>query len=320
MSCKKIIQGILLLLAVTFSQALEDGIYKGVSEGYEGEITLDVKVDQGRVVDIKVLSQSESKPQSVFEEVTTNIILSQNWEVDAVSGATATSFGVMLAVKEAMIKAGLNQQQVIPVTEKRIVPEYEDKHQGEVVKLPPPSENIQVTLFEALKKRSSTRSFSNKMLPLQEMSDLLWSACGFNRRDELKRTVPSARNWQEIDVYVATRRGVYVYDALNHELKKTLSLDIRKYTGVQNYTIEAPVNLIYVCNTERMEGANEPAKNFFGAVDTGYISQNVYLYCAARDLATTAVGWVKKRKLANILRLKRSQKVIICQMVGYPAE
>ncbi|MFC1453334.1 nitroreductase family protein [Verrucomicrobiota bacterium] len=73
--------------------------------------------------------------------------------------------------------------------------------------------------MEALKDRRSTRAFDAKPLPLQVLSDLLWAAWGISRPDSGKRTAPSARNWQEIDVYVVLPDGAYIYDAKANTLR-----------------------------------------------------------------------------------------------------
>ncbi|MCW4021177.1 MAG: nitroreductase family protein, partial [Candidatus Bathyarchaeota archaeon] len=71
-------------------------------------------------------------------------------------------------------------------------------------------------LMQVLKDRKSSRAFSIEKLPIQVLSNMLWAAFGVNRPDSGKRTAPSARNWQEIDIYVATAEGLYVYDAKAH--------------------------------------------------------------------------------------------------------
>ena len=59
-------------------------------------------------------------------------------------------------------------------------------------------------LMQVLKDRRSSREFSTEKLPDQMLSNMLWAAFGVNRPDLGKRTAPSAVNWQEIDIYVAT--------------------------------------------------------------------------------------------------------------------
>jgi len=173
-------------------------------------------------------------------------------------------------------------------------------------------------LMQVLKDRSSSRSFSKDKLPLQVISDLLWAAFGVNRPDTGKRTAPSAVNWQEIDIYVATSDGLYLYDAKAHVLKPILSEDIRAMTGRQEFVKDAPVNLIYVADYSRMGTATKEDKDFYSAADTGFISQNVYLYCASEGLATVVRGSIDRQALAKVMKLRSDQKVILTQSVGYP--
>lgn len=173
-------------------------------------------------------------------------------------------------------------------------------------------------LMQVLKDRRSSRTFSPAMLSEQLLSNMLWAAFGVNRPDSGKRTAPSARNWQEIDIYVATADGLYLYDAKAHALKPVLAKDIRAMTGRQRYVKDAPVNLIYVADFARMGKATADEKVFYSAADTGFISQNVYLYSASEGLATVVRGLIDRTALAKVMRLRPDQKVILAQSVGYP--
>ena len=173
-------------------------------------------------------------------------------------------------------------------------------------------------LMQVLKDRSSSRSFSKEKLPIQVLSDLLWAAFGVNRTDTGKRTAPSAMNRQEIDVYVATADGLYLYDAKAHALTPILSEDIRAMTGTQEYVKDAAINLIYVADYSKMGTATKEDKDIYSAADTGFISQNVYLYCASEGLATVVRGSIDRQALAKVMKLRPEQKIILAQSVGYP--
>ena len=172
--------------------------------------------------------------------------------------------------------------------------------------------------MEALKDRSSSRSFSTQKLPEQVLSSLLWAAAGVNRQGEGKRTAPSARNWQEIDVYVAMGEGLYLYDPKNHALIPVLSQDIRLLTGNQDFVKDAPVNLIYVADFSRMGNASEENKKLYSAADTGFISQYVYLFCASEGFATVVRGSIDRNALAKAMKLRSEQKIVLAQTIGYP--
>ncbi|MBU4313115.1 MAG: SagB/ThcOx family dehydrogenase [Candidatus Omnitrophica bacterium] len=175
------------------------------------------------------------------------------------------------------------------------------------------------SLMQALKERKSNREFSEKEIPLDIISNLLWAASGVNRPDSGNITVPSAHNWQEIDIYVAMQKGLYLYNTKKHILEPVMVKDIREFTGIQSFTQAAPVSLIYVADFSRMGGYTEEG-DFYSATDTGFISQNVYLFCASEGLSTVVLGWVDRPALSKAMSLRDDQKIILTQPVGYPKE
>jgi len=173
-------------------------------------------------------------------------------------------------------------------------------------------------LMQALKDRKTMREFSSKELPLQVLSDMLWAACGINRPDSGHRTAPSAMNMQEIDIYVAKADGLYLFDAKENMLIPVLTEDIRALTGKQPFVKDAPINLIYVADLSKMSRLSAGDIDFYAATDTGFISENVYLFCASAGLATVVRGSTDKPVLAKAMKLRDNQKIILTQTVGYP--
>jgi len=182
------------------------------------------------------------------------------------------------------------------------------------IKLPTPHMEGGMPLMQALKERRSERDFSPAELPLQVISDMLWAACGVNRPDSGHRTAPSARDLREIDIYVAGADGLYLFDAKENILMLVLTEDIRALTGKQPFVKDAPIDLIYVADLSRA-GTD---MDFYTAADTGFISENVYLFCASAGLATVVRGYIDKPALAKAMKLRPDQKVILAQTVGYP--
>ena len=185
------------------------------------------------------------------------------------------------------------------------------------VQLPPPQTTGGRPLLEVLKDRKSTREFGSDTLSPQTLSNLLWAAFGINRPDG-RRTAPSAMNSQEISIYVATSAGVYVYDAKANALEPVLAGDFRVATGTQSFVKDAAVNLVYVSDLSKTDGAASSDAEMYTAADVGFIAQNVYLYCASEGLATVVRGSVDKPTLAKTLKLRSQQKIILAQSVGYP--
>lgn len=186
------------------------------------------------------------------------------------------------------------------------------------VQLPTPEMEGGRPLMEVLKDRHSSRDFSSENLSSQQISNLLWAAWGINRPETGKRTAPSARGYHEIEVYVALADGLYLYDAKANRLEPISSKDLRGATGLQPFVKEAPVNLVYVANYSRMGSYSPQQKDFYSACNTGFIAENVYLYCASAGLATVVRGWMDKPALAKEMRLGPDQKIILAQSVGYP--
>jgi nitroreductase len=185
------------------------------------------------------------------------------------------------------------------------------------ISLPPPQTEGGKPLMQALKERRTTRSFAGQPLAPQVLSNLLWAAWGINRPDG-HRTAPSARNWQEIDVYVATADGLYVYDAKAHGLQRVVARDVRAQIGVQPHSREAPLTLVYVADEQKMGGADEESRRSYAAADAAFIAQNVYLFCASEGLASVVFAMIDRPAFAQAAGLKAQQRIALAQSVGYP--
>lgn len=185
------------------------------------------------------------------------------------------------------------------------------------IKLPKPDLNGGISLMQALNERSSHREFSTKELTLDYLSGLLWASCGINRAESGKRTAPSAHNWQDVQVYVFLNSGIYLYNEKNHELELILEGNHQAAAGLQDFVPSAPVNLVYVADYAKMEGADSSRLEFYGGINTGFISQNVYLYCASQQLNTVVRAMVDREALHELMKLRPQQHVVVAQSVGY---
>jgi SagB-type dehydrogenase family enzyme len=184
------------------------------------------------------------------------------------------------------------------------------------IELPEPVRKGGKPLMEALAQRKSVREFSAEKLSSQMLSNLLWAAFGTNRPDG-HRTAPSANNRQEVTVYAATADGLYRYDAAAHRLEPILNEDVRAATGTQPFVAGAPLNLVFVADMATASGTGED-KLLYVAADTGFISQNVYLFCASENLGTVVRASVDRAALAKLMKLPETQRIILAQTVGYP--
>jgi nitroreductase len=186
------------------------------------------------------------------------------------------------------------------------------------VQLPTPGMSGGMPLMAALKNRQSSRAFSDKDLTAQQLSDLLWAARGINRPQSGMRTAPTAMNQQEMDVYVAKKDGVFRYDAKGNCLHAIDTTDIRSLTGGQDFVKTAAVNLVFVADCRRSNSrVPEADRRLFAYAHAGFISENVYLFCASEGLCTV-VRWApeSRNRTATALGLSKEQEIILFQSVG----
>ncbi len=185
------------------------------------------------------------------------------------------------------------------------------------IALPAADKSGGLPLMQALAARRSAREFAPDPLPLPLLSNLLWAAYGVNRADG-GRTAPSAINAQEIDLYVALPAGAYRYEPQAHELRLVTAADVRRVTGYQDFVDQAPLDLVFVADHERMKLVPVAMRNSYASIAAGAIAQNVYLYAASQGLNTVIRAWIDRAAVADALGLTHDQEVLLSQTVGYP--
>ena len=190
--------------------------------------------------------------------------------------------------------------------------------ESDVVKLPAAQMTGGKPLLDCLKARQSGREFSGEKLSPQVLSNLLWAADGINRPDSGKRTAPSAVNWQDIDIYAATAEGLFLYLPKEHALRKIVGEDVRATMGKQDFVKDVPLNIVYVSDYSRIPMGKDEDKRYFSGIHTGFISQNVYLFCASEGLSTVVRGLIDPETMAKVMKLRPEQHITLAQSVGYP--
>lgn len=201
----------------------------------------------------------------------------------------------------------------------RLQPEPATGDPAENIALPAPDMHAGMSLMQALAQRQSQREFAPEPLPLPMLSNLLWAAAGINRPALAGRTVPSAMNGQEVDVYVALPTGLYRYAAPGHALHLIRATDVRRVTGYQDFVDTAPLDLIMVADYSRMKLVPAAQRLAYASTCAGAIAQNVYLYCASEGLATVIRAWLDRDALAKAMGLDNEQQVLLSQTVGHRA-
>ena len=185
------------------------------------------------------------------------------------------------------------------------------------VKLPKPDKNVSMTLYQALQQRKSVREYSTKDIDDMKLSQLLWAAVGINRPDG-HLTAPTAINAQDITVYVCRKDGAYLYVAKDNTLQKVSDKDLRKsVASAQAFAADAPISLVIVTDNAKFRGGSTNGPTISGAIDAGYVSQNIDLACEALGLCTVPRATMDKEALKKELKLTDSQNPILNHPIGY---
>jgi nitroreductase len=185
----------------------------------------------------------------------------------------------------------------------------------DVVSLPQPEVNkLSMPLGDVLQKRRSERKYSSQEISLQTLSTILWAACGVNDPKTGKITAPSAINMQDIKIYVCSKDGACLYNAKANTLTKVYDKDLREVlAGRQAFAKSAPITLLLVSTKDTDRSPNER----YGAVDAGYVSQNIYLACTALGMKTVARAQMDADALRQALNLPATTLLELNHPIGY---
>ena len=184
------------------------------------------------------------------------------------------------------------------------------------VNLPAPRKDAGMTLYQALQQRASVRDFKTDPVSDQTLSDLLWAAMGINREDG-RLTAPTAMNTQEIRLYVCRADGNFEYIAKENFLVKISDKDVRKdIAGRQGSVADAPVFIVLTADLNRYRMKGDMTARF-GAIDCGYVSQNICLACEALGLKTVPRAGMDENVLKEALAIQDGQLLLINHPVGY---
>ncbi|MBQ7420313.1 MAG: SagB/ThcOx family dehydrogenase [Prevotella sp.] len=185
----------------------------------------------------------------------------------------------------------------------------------EVISLPQPEVNtLSMTLGDALQQRRSQREYSDQEISQQTLSTLLWAACGVSDAKTGKITAPSAVNMQDVKIYVCSKDGVCLYNAQANTLTKVSDKDLRDaIASRQAFAKSAPISLVLVSTKDSNRAPNDK----FGAMDAGYVSQNIYLACTALGLKTVARATMDFDVLKAELHLAETSYLELNHPVGY---
>lgn len=186
-----------------------------------------------------------------------------------------------------------------------------------VIQLNTPDKTRGSAIMKALNDRQSIREYSSESLRPQDLSDLLWAANGINRSDG-KRTAPSCRNFQDVEIFVVLPEGAYYYDATEHALNPVATGDYRgAVASGQDFAKEAPLSIVLVADMTKYGNMSENSK-MMAAIDVGIVCQNINVACSGLGLATVPRGTMDQATLRTVLKLTDQHLLLMNNPVGYP--
>lgn len=177
---------------------------------------------------------------------------------------------------------------------------------AETKQLPAPVITGGMPLMEAINARQSGRLYDkNKAVDDQTLSEILWVAWGQNTAG--KRTIATARNQQNMALYLLTPTGTWLYKADTNTLQKINDKNLIPHCDTQPFVKDAPIHLLYAAKDDK-----------WGRCHIGSAYQNVYLYATSKGLATVIRGLIDDTALTRELNLPEGERVIAHQTIGWP--
>lgn len=186
------------------------------------------------------------------------------------------------------------------------------------IKLPAPQMTGGKGIFDALKARSSANlnHFPQNPLSLQELSNLLWAATGLNR-DEKGWTTPYGMGKAPYNkIYVASDKGVSLYDWKTHALKEISTKNIKSTVAKQPAVGSAPVILIIVSDDKAMGNVTGQRARDWAHIASGAMSQNIYLAAASMNIGTRYIVNMNNDVISKELKLHENDIPINLMPLG----
>ncbi len=190
-----------------------------------------------------------------------------------------------------------------------------------VIDLPKPDLKGSFPLQSALERRESVRSFRDRPLRVEEISQLLWAAQG-RTRNGAGRTAPSAGALYPLEVYVATPEALYRYLSQTHRMEQIMDgnpiPELASAAFGQSCVSEAPAVIVITARIETTRRRYATRAERYVHMEAGHAAQNVHLQAVALGLGSVAVGAFKDDAAARALRLGKDESPIYLIPVGEP--
>jgi len=200
---------------------------------------------------------------------------------------------------------------------------------SKVIALPEPRFDGGISVEKALKERRSIRSFEEKAVALEDISQLLWASQGITD-DKGHRTAPSAMARYPLEIYLLAGNisglpaGVYHYSPQGHNL--TIIAEGNKIDELFNTPIgqvdwrnDAPAIFVITGVFERMNKIPGQDLSRFVYIEAGTAAENLLLEVVSLGLASTYTASFDANKIRTLLELSQGEEPIGVLPVGWKA-
>jgi len=211
-----------------------------------------------------------------------------------------------------------------------------DKHsETEIIDLPEPEYDSETSIEKTLKERRSIRSYTNEVLTISEISQILWAAYGVTLYEDgmpdfLRgglKTAPSAGATYPLEIYVVVSDvtdlpiGIYKYKPDGHKLLKISDEDKRdglfEAAYSQEWVKDAPASLVYSAVFSRTtKRYGERGRERYVCMDLGHSAENVYLQVVSLNMGTVAIGAFDDQKLKLIVNMTKEEEPLYIMPLG----
>ena len=210
------------------------------------------------------------------------------------------------------------------------MPESPNFTKTEIIQLPEPRHQSNVSIEQALLRRSSVRHYTDEPLTLAEVSQILWAVQGITIRPDGRkgRTAPSAGALYPLEVYLTVKNvdgldsGVYHFIPEGHKLRKVLTEDVHiKLSAAalgQAWVANAPINVVIAAVYERTTVRYGDRGVRYVYMEAGHAAQNVHLQVISLDLGTVVVGAFNDKAVKKIINMADNEVPLYIMPVGRP--
>lgn len=197
--------------------------------------------------------------------------------------------------------------------------------------LPQPQTEGGIPIWETISRRQSIRSFTNKTLSAEDLSQLLWAAQGITRKlhGHDFRTAPSAGALYPVETYLSLfntqgiEPGIYHYAAENHELEQLKAGDFRRETARaaldQDMAYAANAVFIWTAVFARSKWKYKQRAYRYVYLDAGHIAGHLSLAAVSLGLGSCQIAALYDDEVNTLLGIDgEDESVLYMSVIGHP--